>query len=696
MKRPSYSSGQRRCAPAPPPAAAVPPGRTKSQAGRRSPLRHLNGVAACHGRSSNASSSSSSSCSSSSSTAASIEAPRGCLRFFLSHSSSTRNGAGKTCAPIRTPKSAPARPSKFDLQRNRAAAKTADLEVPKVVKQQKLKKNPPCLYQWQSAKTSVSRTGKKCSSSSVSEADGNVAGEFPSGSEALKQEQNELDSAGNGHPTSTPTCKGSGGVETPCASDKNVEENSSNSKIKTPPIQASVSPEMQCGSGLMNYSGTITSTGATAGTHPCFGAGYVVSGVADRRKCRPRGILSVRENESEFSVSGSHGNDDDKSFSRVADKPSISPVPLPCEASMHWLLSPCNEADEEQKYDSENESRPFERFEEEGSALCSLTSPSSGPVFSSDAGNKSNMSCTTTGADSNSRGRDPEVTSSRGLLEFDGFMQPLQCNDDVCSPAEMTPIWKDFSSKEERNLSYDVDRLDDPLTADSLGSGNVIRTPNSDSSSDGYFRLLWVNAQHGRKDQTDSEIDLLTQSFSNATVSSDYSRSTWDSTNLNFQLDCLAMPSNSIDLARVQNVLDSKVYRPSNSSIDNVSQSDLRISWRDGLVSRIFEMDEYDFCKCLSDDEDATGSHIDLKLHKSPAHDVNTQNVAAENVNDNTLGSNHFVDEKHETGQKVEDIHSPHKQFESAESISFDGGGLLASTSSDSDWNLCYKNSLFK
>ncbi|XP_056172783.1 uncharacterized protein LOC130139576 [Syzygium oleosum] len=689
MKRPSYSSsssdGQRKRAPAPPPAAAVP-GRAKDQAGR-SPLRHLNGMV-CHGRSSNASSSSSS-CSSSS-TAASIEAPRGCLRFFLSHSSSTKNGPGRTCAAIRTPKSAPAKPAKRDLQRDRAA-KMANLEVPRAVKQPKLKRNPPCLYQWQSAKTATSRNGKKCGSSSVSEADGNVAAEFPSGFEALKQERIELDSAGNGHATSTPINKRSGGVETPCLSDGNVGENSSNSKIKTPPIQASVSPEIQGGSGLMNYSGTITSTG---GTHPCFGAGYVVSGVADRRKCRPRGILSVRENESEFSVSGSHGNDDD---SRVADKPSISPVPLLCEASVHWLLSPCNEEDEEQKDCSENESCPFERFEEEGSALCSLTSPSSGPVFSSDAGNKSNMTCTTTGTDGSSRGRDPEVTSSRGLLEFDGFLQPSQCNGDVYSPTEVTPIWKDFSSKEERKLSYDVDRLDDPLTADSLGSGNVIRTPNSDSSSNGYFRLLWVNAQHGGKDQIDSEIDLLTQSFSNATLSPDYSRSTWDSTNLNFQLDCLAMPSNSIDLAQVQNVLDSKVYWASNSSIDNLSQSNLRISWRDGLVNRIFEMDENDFCKCLSDDEDATGSHIDLKLHESPTHNVNTQNVAAENVNDNiTLGSNHFVDEKHETGQKVEDMHSPQKQFESVESISFDGGGLLASTSSDSDWNLCYKNSLFK
>ncbi|XP_039171938.1 uncharacterized protein LOC120294929 [Eucalyptus grandis] len=463
-----------------------------------------------------------------------------------------KNVAGRTCAPARTPKSAPARPSKSDHQRNRgAAAKAADLEVPRAVKQPKLKKNPPCLYQWQSAKTAASRTGKKSGSSPVSGADGNVAGEFPSGSEASKRERIELGSAGNGGATSTPISKGSGVVETPCGGDRNVEENSSNSKIKTPPILASVSPEIQCGSGLMNYSGTIASAGGTAGTHPCFGAGYVVSGVADRRKCRPRGILSVRENESDFSVSSSHGNGDGESFSRLADKPSISPVPLPCEASMQWLLSPCNEEDEEHKYDSENESCPFERVEEEGSALCALTSPSSGPVFSSDAGNKSNVTCTTT---------------------------------------------------------------------DSLGSGNVIRTPNSDSrSSDGYFRLSWVNnAQHGRKDQTDSEIDLLTQSFSNATLSPDYSMSTWDSTNLNFRLDCLAMPSNSIDLAQVQNVLDSKVYWASNSIVDNVSQSDLRISWRDGLVSRIFEMDEYDFAKCVSDDEDATGSDIDLKLHKVP------------------------------------------------------------------------------
>ncbi|XP_048127871.1 uncharacterized protein LOC115739073 [Rhodamnia argentea] len=689
MKRPSYSSSsnsQRKCAPAPPPATAVP-GRTKNQTGR-SPLRYLNGVV-CHSGSSNASSSS---CSSSSTT--SIEAPRGCLRFFLSHSTSTKNGPNRTCASTRTPKSAPAKPSKFDLQRNRAA-KMANSEVSRVVKQKKLKRSPPCLYQWQSAKISASRTGKKCSTSS--EADGNVAGEFPSGSEAVKQEGIELDSAGNGHATATPISKRSGGVETGCASDKNAEENHSSGKIKTPPIQASVSPEIQCGSGLMKYSGTITSTGATADTHPCFGAGYVVSGVADRRKCRPRGILSVRENELESSISCSYGKDDDEDFSGVADKPRISPVPLPCEASVHWLLSPCNEEDEEQKDYSDNESCPFERFEEEGSVLCSLTSPSSGPVFSSDAGNKSNMTGTTTGTESDSRERNLEATSLRGLLEFDGFFQPSQCNGDVCSPTEMTPIWKDFSSKEERKLSYNVDRPDDALTVDSLGSGNVIQTPNSESSPDGYFRLLWANASHGRKDQTDSEIDLLTQPFSNATLSPDYSRSTWDPTNLNFRLDCRAMPSNSIDLAQVQNVLDSKVYLASHSSVDNLSQSNSRISWRDGLVTRIFEMDEYDFCKCMSDDEDASGSHIDLELHRSPAHGVNIQNSASENVNDNnTLGSDQFVDEKKETGEKVEGMHSPQKRSELAESISFDGGGLLASTSSDLDWNLCYKNGLFK
>ncbi|GAB4825678.1 hypothetical protein Ancab_008551 [Ancistrocladus abbreviatus] len=49
----------------------------------------------------------------------------------------------------------------------------------------------------------------------------------------------------------------------------------------TPPVEASVSPEMQCGSSTM-----------VSKTPACYGAGHVVFGVTDKRECQPRGVLT--------------------------------------------------------------------------------------------------------------------------------------------------------------------------------------------------------------------------------------------------------------------------------------------------------------------------------------------------------------------------------------------------------------------
>uniref|UniRef100_A0A7N0TFX0 Uncharacterized protein n=1 Tax=Kalanchoe fedtschenkoi TaxID=63787 RepID=A0A7N0TFX0_KALFE len=79
-------------------------------------------------------------------------------------------------------------------------------------------------------------------------------------------------------------------------------------------------------------------------TPVCFGAGHVISGVSDKRKCRPRGVLVVGENCSGIdglpNYDNLHGNWD-------ADSGHMVVPPLPAEASMHWLLSPYDEENEQ-------------------------------------------------------------------------------------------------------------------------------------------------------------------------------------------------------------------------------------------------------------------------------------------------------------------------------------------------------------
>ncbi|KAJ0092607.1 hypothetical protein Patl1_27052 [Pistacia atlantica] len=248
----------------------------------------------------------------------------------------------------------------------------------------------------------------------------------------------------------------------------------SGNENKTPPIQASVSPEIQtqCGSSIV----------ATATTPACYAAGYVVSGVTDKRKCRPRGILTVGEDND---ISGFDEDDDSNKenvLGVVDNSSTVSMLPLPAEASMHWLLSPCNEEDEDHKENSE------------------------------------------------------------------------------------------------------------------IGS--------------------------------------------------------W-----------------------------------------NLSQSQMRISWRDGLVSRIFEMDEFDSCRYLSDEEEDASEYYNEQLKSCQNPEFNVDEGKYE-ILKNGFGSAEFVDTELKTGEKSEERLPSQLSCSCAESISTDGGGLTAS--GDSDWTLCYKNQLFK
>ncbi|OWM84796.1 uncharacterized protein LOC116202570 [Punica granatum] len=588
-------------------------GLRKKPANARSPLQQLNGVLSC-------SSGTNASCSSSTST--SIEAPRGCLRFFLPHSSSA-----KTKAPL--------------SNRNGPLPGT-----PKSAVATEPKKN-----------TNPSMRGRKSKACSGS---GNVV------AETLKKNQGfelaELDLSGDSGTNCTPVSKIPSGsrleLGLQCRADEN--SNSNETRMKTPPIEASASPEIQ-GCGL-NVLSTVKMESGAALLQPCYGAGHVLSGIADKRKCKPRGILTMRDNDSEFNLDvleNANANDDDGSSAVGVCKSSrLYLVPLPGEASIQWL-SPCHDRGEE----DQKKKSPDQRLEGSVSmSLCSSSPSLSGTGFSSDVFYKSSLTSSATDASSGNsrRGSSALRRSSRGrLLDFKGFGGPMY---EVSSPSHMTQIFSTSTSKEGGKSSFYVDRDDTPFSTGSLGSGNVIQTPNSDPAS-----------KNPSENLLDSEMNLIGQAFGKVTLSPEHHLSTWDPADLSFRLDYLNTPCNSIDLAQVQKVVDSKAASwVSNTTSDFIpSQDPLRISWRDGLVSRIFEMDEYDCCRCFSDEE---GEGFNVKPSNTPGR--------ISGIRDNM---------KLETDQELE-VNS-HMQSMYLESLSSDGDRLIASE--DSNWNFCCKNHLF-
>lgn len=253
----------------------------------------------------------------------------------------------------------------------------------------------------------------------------------------------------------------------PCKSVQNctnsansTEERSNSATTKTPPVEPSVSPEIQ--SSL--FRSVLVSGGAPS---TCYGAGHVISGVIDRRKCKARGILSAGHSK--------RGQD-------IFRKSSPTLIPCPTEASVSWHSSP-----------------------KELSLIATHDTAHHTP-------------------------QEERVLS----LDFNG-----EC--------EYSPF------------------------SDILSSGNVMQTPNSDSSLEGV-KL---------KSQFESELDKVTDVEGNL--------SPWDPPRLSSEFEDLSPSS------------------------ENVSESQMRISWRDELMSGSFDKDELDCCRFLSDEEiDADG------LLKSP------------------------------------------------------------------------------
>ncbi|OMO88343.1 Cupredoxin [Corchorus olitorius] len=277
---------------------------------------------------------------------------------------------------------------------------------------------------------------------------------------------------------------------------------------------------------------------------------------------------------------------------------------------------------------------------------------------------------------------------------------PDQCNqfqarlDSICDDAlvsfsqNTTPCSPSLPLKEEAKHSYTIDGGNSPFSTDTLGSENVMQTPNSDSSLERLVELSCSSAKDCNRHQFHSEILSLAADLQTATLSPKSHVSVWDTTNSSFQFDRLSTPSSSVDLSPFQKISYDQFLWTSDSTFENVSQLQMMISWRDGLVSRTFDMDEFDRCRCLSDEEEDCNVNSSDPCKSSQSLEINVDEGNVPTVA-NACESSEILD-----GKSNDKRHSP-VQCSYTESICADGpGGLIHSA--DSDWNLFYKNNQFE
>ncbi|XP_042036975.1 uncharacterized protein LOC121783007 isoform X2 [Salvia splendens] len=260
-----------------------------------------------------------------------------------------------------------------------------------------------------------------------------------------------------------------------------------NGSATTPPVEVSVSPQIQLKMFVSKSSATPV----------CYGAGHLLSGVTDKRKCRRRGSLRGGCEKANLF--------DDEN---VVDDLQDSSIPLPSEASVRWLLSPCKEGAEDQGRDSENKL---------DDRRISCENRRKAEIFK--------LSRRKTG----SNNFDPLLAATpNSVSNENGF------------------------GLGERNSSA--------VSIGSLGSGNLIQTPDSECSSYESFRR-W-----------NMELDSMTETLDAVSLSRCE------------RFAYAGMDSSSRSAVPKKNVRSWE----SSSTLDNLALSQMRISWRDE------EIDAYD------------------------------------------------------------------------------------------------------
>ncbi|XP_010508351.1 PREDICTED: uncharacterized protein LOC104784939 [Camelina sativa] len=530
-----------------------PPEKKESNLKReRFPVNPLRGL------STRSSGSSTSSSNASGSGLTSGEASNGCHRFLLSHSFSSSSSSSSSSLGVvprrpfrsvaKTPKSAPVVSQPLIRKKPRSTEevklKSNLTEKPNLHKSQRCKTNPisgkrpTCKVTMKQDKASVlkkqssdSREVKQLRDSQTTiRVDDSIAQSTPvsklgTGSDLIYRSKGEATEDGG-----------------------RLSSNSSSYQDRTPPVQASVSPEIQCGSS-MNLS-------ASTQSQACYAAGHLLSGVSDKRKCKPKGLLTVGENGFFEVGKGKILNDSDEFgegyFGNDGSCDNVSIMPLPVDASVHWLLSPC---DEEKEHEKEIYEDGFSQFPQIVECVGHETpSPLSDRSASPDylCNISSGRSLSPMDICEETTRRISSSLSPNELFRFRRFFHLSSC-DGEASAFDSTPTCELDPSEHLKG-----DKLS-PLSVDSLGSENVIQTPESNSSFDNYFGVSCSQAENQKKHDVGSELESLTMTFQSTDLSPRIKASSQDPSCSSFNFESLATSSDSIDLSQFQRPLVEKL-----------------------------------------------------------------------------------------------------------------------------------------
>ncbi|CAL4985122.1 unnamed protein product [Urochloa decumbens] len=617
MPRPSSSSASRPRKPSPsrPPSPATAPkpkaAGSSSSARRRSPLSDLN----------------------SRDSSAARERP-GCFRFLLPSAASSSRSAS---TPRRTPKR-PAEP------KPRPAARRPDhLPVPDQESGTRAGQEPP-----------RRRRGVEPIRGQIKKADpaaAAAAGKRQWLSRQVEQQQFEA---------LTPEKKADSSGATPSSS-------------ATPPVHASISPEVSAACG--------------SATPACFAAGpHVLPGVGDRRKCRPRGILAIAGEGmgSEESLGGSA--EPSRASIRWLSSPRAGTCSTECgsgeEASVNWLVSPRDGGGVDLLEDEIFVPRcssedAFWRFSPDGSGL--LGSPLLGGVLDSGT----------------------PVSEVSGTTPSSGFLpvQKTPSSGDSISPFSL--IVKRASESSARLHSLCAQQG----LGSSYSSGSAADpTPMSGES---WAQSVSNGARSGLTRTGSRPMNMMDPVLECLEMMSLSPRPGDDDYDGNGMLPA-PLPQLSFQFAGARTSLESidlSSFKRSPHDIElkgsfrKPVMAETRISWREGLVSRMFDIGDLDCCKWISDDEDSPvlSHHNDEALlagtNSQPGNDDSSQHEGGDQQEACGFGSVEFScigDELNNDSSKA----PPPNPVLVAESMRAEGFELVSSD--DSDWTLLYKNGLFE
>ncbi|KAL8030503.1 hypothetical protein ABFX02_14G289700 [Erythranthe guttata] len=602
---------------------------------KRSPLQNLNGFSNLKNKSKKKSNLSSSS-SSAAAVSGKLLAPKNCLSFLLSsnscssYSSSSSSSTTHLDKKLKTfPKSANNEPEK------KLRSRSKENEIPKKPFPQKSRTNPPqTLTHSKNSENKANPIYKNAQRSKLSSVQNNRVTKLKKGSEQFRAKNSQengsierpfelLGVANNSTLNCTPVGKLASGPGLRSVIEDSKDErvnNNSVATVKTPPVEASLSPEIQ------NQSHSKILVLNSAATPVCYGAGHLISGVTDKRKCRRRGSLKGGSEKVNLFEDEKDLTDD------LLRDPSI---PLLAEASVRWLLSPCNEG-------SDCKNKP-----DECRMACDIDPGASLDVI---------------------------ISSPSGLCG--------NASDFVCSESRYSGSGSIGNLVDEgRNWNKNKDGFlsaNSTRSTVSLSSRNIVETPNSDFSTDvcnGRSRL----EKHHTDDFVLSELDSIRETLDMVKLSPRSEVSMWG-------------PPGYNGINRHQENMDSVSSWVSNDAtlLDNLALSRIKISWRDDeLASGVVETnaDELDFCRCLSDEDEKT------YLDGERSNCIGVENKENGPRVDNDL-SPMILDYEPRISARGKEESVMEKRSVYAESISTDGGGLVASD--DSNWTYCCHESQVK